>query len=189
MSQGPDTEIDLDELHQNIIDRVAAQFPAVVTVADYREDRQRLPLPAILIELDDIEAAPDEDPGTQQLAARTRWIARIIIGFKTANAEREIRKLAAALGAFVHMQRWGQPVEAAQVLTISPDTFDPSLDQYVVWAVEWQQIVHLGASVWTPDGELPETVLYSYVPFVGEPYEDQYTEIENLGAGIMEPGA
>lgn len=186
---GPDTEIDLDALHTAVVNAIEEQFPSVVTVADYREDRQRLPLPAILIELDDIEAAPDEDPGTEQLAARTRWIARIIIGFRTANAEREIRKLAAALGAFIHMQRWGQPVEAAQVLTISPDTFDPSLDQYVVWAVEWQQVVHLGASVWKPDGELPETVLYSYVPRVGEPYEPEYTELENLGAGITEPGA
>ena len=184
---GPDTEIDLDTLHQNIIDRVAEQFPSVVTVADYREDRQRLPLPAILIELDDIEAAPDEDPGTEQLAARTRWIARIIIGFRTANAEREIRKLAAALGAFIHMQRWGQPVEAAQVLTISPDTFDPSLDQYVVWAVEWQQVVHLGASVWKPDGELPEAVLYSHVPRIGIPYEPEYKPLEDLGAAFTEP--
>lgn len=184
---GPDTEIDLDALHTAVVNAIEEQFPSVVTVADYREDRQRLPLPAILIELDDIEAAPDEDPGTEQLAARTRWIARIIIGFRTANAEREVRKLAAALGAFIHMQRWGQPVEAAQVLTISPDTFDPSLDQYVVWAVEWQQIVHLGASVWKPDGELPETVLYSHVPRIGIPYEDEYKPLEDLGAAFTEP--
>ena len=184
---GPDTEIDLDALHTAVVGAIEEQFPSVVTVADYREDRQRLPLPAILVELDDIEAAPDEDPGTEQLAARTRWIARIIIGFRTANAEREIRKLAAALGAFIHMQRWGQPVEAAQVLTISPDTFDPSLDQYVVWAVEWQQIVHLGASVWKPDGELPEAVLYSHVPRIGIPYEDEYKPLEDLGAAFTEP--
>lgn len=189
MSMGPDTEISLDALHQAIIDRIAAQFPAVVTVEDYREDRKRIPLPAILIELDELDGAPDDDPGTEQLAARARWVARIIIGFRTANAEREIRKLAAALGAFIHQQRWGQPVEAAQVLSIAPDTFDPELDQYVVWSVEWQQVVHLGASVWVPDGELPETVLYSYVPRVGEPYEPEYTELENLGAGITEPGA
>lgn len=184
---GPDTEIDLDALHAAVVGAIKEQFPSVVTVADYREDRQRLPLPAILVELDDIEAAPDEDPGTEQLAARTRWIARIIIGFRTANAEREVRKLAAALGAFIHMQRWGQPVEAAQVLTISPDTFDPSLDQYVVWAVEWQQVVHLGASVWKPDGELPETVLYSHVPRIGIPYEPEYKLLEDLGAAFTEP--
>lgn len=189
MSMGPDTEISLDALHQAIIDRIAAQFPAVVTVEDYREDRKRISLPAILIELDELDGAPDDDPGTEQLAARARWVARIIIGFRTANAEREIRKLAAALGAFIHQQRWGQPVEAAQVLSIAPDTFDPELDQYVVWGVEWQQVVHLGASVWVPDGELPEAVLYSYVPRVGEPYEPEYTELENLGAGITEPGA
>lgn len=179
MSQtGPNTEIDLSAVHQSIIDAIVAAFPAVVTVEDYRENRKGLPLPAIMVELVDMEAAPDEDPGTEQLAMRTRFEARIIIGFRTANAEREIRKLAGALGAFVHQNRFGQPIEPAEVLTITPDDFDPDLDQYVVWRVEWQQILHLGATVWTNEGEIPETVLFSYVPRVGIPYEDEYFELD-----------
>lgn len=176
--QGPSTEVDLDTLHQAVIDAVAAQFPAVQTVEDYREDRKRLPLPAILIELDDFEAAPDEDPGTEQLAARCRFVARIVIGFRTANAEREIRKLAAALAAFVHLNRWGQPVEPAQVLTAAPDDFDPDLDQFVVWSVEWQQIVHLGVSVWTNEGEIPTEVLFSVAPDIGPANVDDYEAVD-----------
>lgn len=145
------TELDLDQLHQAIIDKIAAQFPEFVTVDDYSDDRTRLNTPACLVELTDMEGAPDDDPGTEQLAVTARFEARIIIGFRQLNAKRQIRKLAAALGAFVHQQRWGLPVSPAELLTITPDEFSPELDQFEVWRVEWQQVVHLGLSVW--DGE------------------------------------
>lgn len=142
------TEINLDDVHQAILDKIAEQFPDLVTVADYWDDRKRLPVPACLVELTDMEGAPEDDPGTEQLAVLSRWEARIIIGFRTSSAKREIRKLAAALGAFIHQQRWGQPIGPAEVTAITPDEFSPELDQYEVWRVEWQQVLNLGLSVW-----------------------------------------
>lgn len=182
MSEGPNTEISLDLLHQAIIDAVAAQFPALVTVEDYREDRRSLPLPAVLIELVDLDAAPDSDPGTGQLAMTAQFEARVIIGFRTSAAQREIRKLATALGAFAHLQRWGLPIGPAEVLTIGPDDFSPELDQYVVWSVQWQQDVHLGDSVWTNDGTIPQDVLYSYAPDIGPENEPDYEPLDGDGA-------
>lgn len=179
MTQGPDTEIDLGTVHQAIIDAVAAQFPDVVTVADYRDDRDRLPLPAILIELEDMEGAPDEDPGTGQLAMMARFVARVIIGFRTPTAEREIRRLAGALGAFVRLNRWNQPIGPAEVLVIGPDAFAPELDRYVIWRVEWQQVVHLGASVWTNEGDIPVTVLVGVAPDIGTGHEADYQDIDD----------
>jgi hypothetical protein len=142
------TELDLDQLHQAIIDKITAQFPDFRTVEDYGQDRKRLTTPACLIELADMEPVPEEDPGTEQLATLARFEARIIIGFRQLEAKREIRKLAAALGAFIHQQRWGKPVAPAEVTAITPDEFDPELDQFEVWRVEWQQIIHLGLNVW-----------------------------------------
>lgn len=182
MSEGPNTEISLDALHQSIIDAIAAQFPDLVTVEDYREDRRTLPLPAVLVELVDLEAAPDSDPGTGQLAMTAQFEARVIIGFRASAAQREIRKLSAALGAFVHLQRWGMPVGPAEVVTIGPDAFSPELDQYVVWTVTWQQDVHLGESVWTNDGTIPADVLYGYAPDIGPANEPEYEPIDGDGA-------
>jgi len=107
-----------------------------------------------------------------------RFEARILIGFRTPNAEREIRKLAGALGVLVHQNRWGKPVGPAELLTITPDDMDPELDQYVVWRVEWQQALHLGASVWTNAGDIPTTVLYSYEPDIGTGNEGEYEELD-----------
>jgi hypothetical protein len=40
--------------------------------------------------------------------------------------------------------------------------------------VEWQQIVHLGDTVWTNDGVIPEVVLFSWEPETGVPNEPAY---------------
>lgn len=178
MTAQPDTAINLDGLQDAIIASIAGAFPALATVEDYREDRKQLALPAVLINLTDFEPDPDADPGTEQLAAIARFEALIVIGFRTANAKREIRKLAAALGLHVHMNRWGQPVEAARVTSIVPDDFAPELDRFEVWRVEWQQIVHIGTSVWNNDGIIPTQVFVSFSPDVGSDNEAEYIDVQ-----------
>ncbi|MGE4169143.1 MAG: hypothetical protein AB7F28_00290 [Candidatus Margulisiibacteriota bacterium] len=161
------TEIDLDEIHQAIIDAIEDQFPDLKTVADYYEDRKKIPLPACFIELTELTQA-DMDPGTDQLALLSRWEARVIIGFRTQNAKRNVRKLVTALAAFIRTQRWGKPIGSAEVIGCYPDEFNPGLDQYEVWRVEWTQVIHFGASVWTNDGTLPTSVEVAFSPNTGE---------------------
>lgn len=178
MTVGPIISLDLDALHAAVVGRLAAQFPAMQTVEAYPDERRQLRAPAILVELEDFEGAPDDNPGTEQLPVMARFSARIVIGFRTANAKREIRKLAAAVGVFVHRNRWGQPVGPAEVLTITPDDFAPELDQFEVWRVEWQQPLALGVGVWNNDGSIPTEVLFSVVPDIGPDNVDDYEAID-----------
>lgn len=157
-----DTTIDLDILMAAVVSRIAAAFPAFATVNDFDAVRTSLAIPACLVTLEDFEAEPEADPLTGQLALLVRWRARVIIGFKTPNAKREIRKLAASLGLFIHGQRWGLPVEAAAVTVIAPDDFEPALDQFEVWSVDFQQMINLGESVWVNDGTIPQVVLSNW---------------------------
>ena len=169
----PDTALDLDALHDGIIASIRAAFPDLAAVEDYREDRQALPIPAVLIELTELEPSPDEDPGTEQLAALARFDAHIVLGFRTPQIKREIRKLAAALAFHIHGSRWGQRVGPAEVTAIAPDDFTPELDQFEVWRVEWQQLVHIGESVWRNDGATPVPV-FSWSPDIGPGNEVKY---------------
>ena len=172
----PDTALDLDALHDGIIASIRAAFPDIATVEDYREERQSLPIPAVLIELTELEPAPDEDPGTEQLAALARFDAHIVLGFRTPQIKREIRKLAAALALHVHTNRWGQRVGPAEVTAIVPDDFTPELDQFEVWRVEWQQMVHIGESVWRNDGAAP-IPFFSWAPQIGPDNEPAYEPV------------
>lgn len=177
MNPLPDTEVDLDALHDASAASIAAAFPIFKTVEAYRADRKSLPVPACLLSLIDMEPDPDHDPGTEQLAVVASFEAQLILGFRRDEVERAVRKLAGAVAAHIHQQRWGQPVDAAQVMSISPDDFDPELDRYVVWRIEWQHVIHLGVSVFTDDGTIPTTVLSSWDPEVGPENEEAYEPV------------
>ena len=169
--------LDLSALHDSILNAIRTQFPDLQTVEDYETDREELDVPAVLLELVDMEGAPEEDAGTEQLPVVTKWSARVVFSRRYPNAKREIRKLAGALGVLVHQNRWGQPVSPAQVTVIGPDAFDPAFDKLLVWAVEWDQQLDLGENFWTSEGITPERVNVGYAPEIGGGNEEHYTKL------------
>ena len=171
----PDTEINLDDLFAAITSQIAAEFPVFQLVESYPEDRRNLPTPACAIELADME--PADDIGTEQLAVTARFEARIVMGFREPNVRRAVPKLAAAVALHIRGKRWGLPVEPAIVTAIEPDDFDPDLDQFEVWRVDWQQIIHIGPSIWDNDGSFPAQVLAGISPDIGPASEGEYQTV------------
>jgi hypothetical protein len=178
-----DTEISLDSLHQSILTSIAAEFPHLATVEDYPDDRQRINAPAALIELTEMTAVPDDDPGTGQLALELQFELRYIVGFRGANQARVIRSNAAALAHFIQHNQWGLPIEPARVMVCEPDAFSPELDQYHVWRIEWAQIAHIGANEWIDNGEPPSEVWVGIAPLVGPEHEEFYTRQDGEEGG------
>lgn len=167
------TEVDLAELHDAIVADIKVVFPDLATVEFYREDRKTLPKPACLLEMSEFENLEDEDPGTEQLAVLAKFEAELVIGFRTPKAKQSIRLLAAALAAWLRKRRWTNysgttpklPTGPALVIGAYPDDFkvmgrdsDQGQEQYEVWRVEWQQVIHLGNTVWTDEGTVPAEV-------------------------------
>lgn len=163
-------------VHEAIVTAIGRRFPDLSTVEAYREDRKNLPLPACLVELSELEAVDELDPGTGQLALQARFEARLIIGFRQGEhrAKLEIRRRAAELAVFIHQQRWGLAVGPADVLGCYPDDFDPELEQFECWRVDWQQVLHLGESVWTDDEGITPAPWLAWAPDVGEAHESDY---------------
>lgn len=167
------TDISLATLHAAIVADIQAQFPQLVTVEFYREDRQNLPKPACLLELTELEAIPDDDPGTEQLAVMAKFEAELVVSFRTPNAKQSIRVLAGAFAAWLRMRRWTNPADPtkklptgeAQVIGAYQDDFaimgrqrQDALEQFEIWRVEWQQRIHLGNTIWTDEGTTPSDV-------------------------------
>lgn len=175
------TYVDLDALHDAIVADIRAQFPGLQTVEFYRTDeRKGMLLPAVILNLAEFENEPDVDPGTEQLAVTARFEAEIIMGFRVPNVKREIRKFAAAFAAWMRLRRFTREnvhTGPAQVIGCYPDDFDPELDQYEVWRMEWSQVLHLGNTVWTNDGAVPTQVFTSWVPDIGNGHEADYDRV------------
>lgn len=179
------TETTLDLYHQAVRDQIAAAFPDLKTVAWYHEEDERndkLALPACLLEVTDMPTEGDRDPQTGQMAFNLRVEARLVIGFRTPKAKLEIRKLSSALAVWMRDRRFQPASGPADVLGAFRDDFSPVLDQFEVWRVEWDQIVHLGESVWVDDGETPDQPVYSWSPDIGTGNADKYQDaVPDLG--------
>lgn len=173
------TEVTLEQVHSAIVERIKAAFPALKTVEAYRQDRKSLLVPACLVNLMEMEVEPEDDPGTEQLAVTAHFEAVLVIHFRQGdkNPKLEIRKLAAAVAQFVHRQRWGLPVSPAVVEAISEDGFDPELDQFEAWRVEWRQVLHLGESCWDGEGIIPQRIFLGIAPNIGKAHEQDYFEV------------
>lgn len=160
------TNITLDLLNQAIVADIQAQFPQLKTVEFYREDRKTLPKPACLLSMTEFEGSPEDDPGTEQLAVLMKFEAELVIGFNEPDAKQQIRKLAASFSAWLNKRRWNNPTGATPKLPTGPcmvagaypDEFQPELDQFEIWRIDWMQIVHLGDTVWTGGGVVPASV-------------------------------
>ncbi|MNT22077.1 hypothetical protein D3C72_1574490 [compost metagenome] len=88
---------------------------------------------------------------------------------------------------WLRKRRFKHPTEAGKALPTGPvqlvgcykDDFEPELDQYEVWRIEWHQVMHLGVSVFAgeTDGVTPGKPLYSWAPQIGNGHADDYTEV------------
>lgn len=177
---------DLAALHAAIVATAAAAFPGV-HFEFYRADRKNMPFGAgsagqdpkayCLLELSEMDAG-EFDPGTEQQAVAARFEAEFIIKSLQVDARLLIRALAGSFAAFLRKQlRWPGVLNGPiRVIGCYKDDFSPELDQFEVWRVEWVQDVWLGdvSEVLPP---MPSQPLYSFVPLVGIPYEQEYQPV------------
>lgn len=176
------TSCDLAALHTAITDAIKTAFPALQTVEFYRiEDRTALPLPACLLEMVEADDYARPDPGSEQQALLVRFEARFIIGFRTTAAKLAVRQLATAFAAFIRAHgRWagiGGQGDTPRIIGCYPDDFDPVLDQFEVWRVEWQQELWFGDSVWNSDAIAPTTVYVGMAPNIGAEHVADYVQV------------
>ena len=182
--------VDLGVMHQTIQENLKEQFPQFKLVEFYREESERrapsaLQLPALLLELTEFEVDNANNPGTEQLPLIARFEARVIDTFDQDRTKINIRVLATQLAYYIHKNRRfhalnNHAVGPASVDRIEADHFDPDLDRYQVWRVDFSMQISIGENIWSQQGITP-IPLYSYVPLVGIPHKDKYKHIWEFG--------
>ena len=161
----------LPELHAAIVAGLSAALPKDLTVAAYPVLSRTIRLPAVLVDLSEME--PGEDPGTGETAVVGIWQARCIVDPNATDAYLQLRTLAAQVICTLRAQNWGLPVEVAKFAQAGEDSFHPELDGYLVWLVEWRQEFHLGEYEWPWPDEHLEIMLGIY-PETGPGNEPDY---------------
>lgn len=162
----------LAQLHAAIVAGLRAKLNGVPTVDAYPVIQRRIHLPAVLVELAEME--PGDDPGSGETALIGRFQARAIIDPIQANADMQVRELAARIAVAITHETWGQEIGIAKLVQIGEDAFKPELDGYMVWVVEWTHEFHLGESAWPYPDESGLTVMLGMYPETGTGNEASY---------------
>lgn len=171
--------VDVSQAWDVVISEIAGKFPGFKVQAGEDADRDKLEIPAILIDLTELEPASESDATTGEWACLVHFVARVVIGYRTPQVRRTVARAAGALAAFVHGNRLGTAWGGGVVIAAGPDEFSPRADQVDIWSIEWVHQADLGDRIEVEDGDVPSEVFVSWVPEIGEAHVDDYDEITN----------
>ena len=149
----------LEQLYQAIEQHLRDHLPGVQTVSFWPDIADAIPLPAVFLDISDIE--PGSDTGTGQTTLAVTFEARIIVDSIRPEHYPQALHLATQLAVLLRAQTWGLAVGPAEFQRSTQDWTRPELDGYTVWLVEWSQVIYLGEQQWPWPDQPPGTLQIS----------------------------
>ena len=149
----------LDVLYQTIEQQIQQHLPGVELVSFWPDISNHIPLPAVFLDIAEIE--PGADIGTGETTLTLTFEARVIVDIIRPLHYQQAVHLATQLAVLLRTQTWGMEVEPAEFQRSTQDWTRPELDGYTVWLVEWTQTLYLGEKEWPWPDEPPGTLLIS----------------------------
>lgn len=162
MADETDEPFSLEQLYRSIERHIRGHLPGVQSVAVWPNIDDRVSLPAVFVELAEME--PGQDPGTGEVGLSCKFEARVITDPIQSDHHQQAAFLAGQLAVLLRMQSWGVEVEPAEFVRAMQDWTKPELDGYTVWVVEWTQQIYLGETQWPWPDQPPGTLVLNIEP-------------------------
>ena len=156
MSEQP---FSLDLLYQTIEQHLQQSLGGIQLVSFWPDIKQHIPLPAVFLDIAEIE--PGTDIGNGESTLSVTFEARVIVDVIRAGHYQQAIHLATQLAVLLRTQTWGLAVEPAEFKRSTQDWTRPELDGYTVWLVEWTQTIYLGETEWPWPDEPPGSLVFS----------------------------
>lgn len=142
-----------------IIETGLSSLTNVSSVSVHPKRKDRIILPAILLDVAEIE--PGEDRGTEQLNVVVHFEARIVMSDQDSPI---------ILWVMVqNVLRWlfdydfpERGLGQSKFKSAAPDNFSPDLSGHRVWVVEWTQEIRIGENVWIGEAPIIEQLIVRY---------------------------
>ena len=154
-----DQPFSLDLLYQTIEQHLQQSLGGIQLVSFWPDIKQHIPLPAVFLDIAEIE--PGTDIGTGESTLSVTFEARVIVDVIRAGHYQQAIHLATQLAVLLRAQTWGLEVEPAEFQRSAQDWTQPELDGYTVWLVEWTQTIYLGEKEWPWPDEQPGTLIFN----------------------------
>ncbi|MBX8475403.1 hypothetical protein K5D38_11475 [Pseudomonas cichorii] len=147
----------LDQLFPAIERHISESINGLLYVGTMPDMLDRVPVPAVVIEL--VEFEPGTDQGTGETALEARIEARVIVGSEREACQQQAAFAASQIAVLLRGQTWGLEVNPAEFVRAAQDWTRPELDGYAVWVVEWTQGIYLGHEEWPWPDQPPGTLV------------------------------
>lgn len=152
-----DEPFSLEQLYGAIEQHIRDAIPDLAYVATMPDLlKESVAIPAVVIEL--VELEPGQDQLTGETVLDARFEARVIVGSEQEQPQQQAAFAASQIAVLLRMQTWGVEVDPAVFVRAAQDWTRPELDTYAVWVVEWTQGIYLGKEEW-PWPDQPAGVL------------------------------
>lgn len=174
----PDQAFSLDSLYEAIERHIRAAIVGLEYVGTMPDMLEQVAVPAVLIEL--VELEPGVDQGTGETALIARFEARVIVGAEREQCQQQAAFAASQLAVLLRLQTWGLEVEPSEFVRAAQDWSRPELDGYAVWLVEWTQGIYLGEEEWPWPNEPPGTLVFAFTSDAGRDSDDHYQAPEDM---------
>ena len=180
----------ISQLHTAIINGFENSLNANVDenkkiyIAAYPNIERSIKIPAVIIELSELEQAQDNGDDTTTLNAI--FEARVILSPTQQNAHLMLRELTLKVIKTLHYQTWDlSGVGYCEFINATSDVFYPDgskieLDGYLCWNVRWSQEVKFGEPVEWWDGFYPVELYLGIDPETGKGNEDKYWKVGEI---------
>jgi len=155
-----DEPFSLDQLYQAVEQHLVRHLLGVQTVRAWPNIQDRIALPAVFLELAEIE--PGTDLGTGETTLVCKFEARIIVDPIHPLHQQQAVQLVTQLAVLLRAQTWGLEVEPAEFVQALQDWTQPALDGYTVWLVEWTQQIYVGPEEWPWTDQSPGSLLFGF---------------------------
>lgn len=155
-----------------------------IYIAAYPNIERSIKIPAVIIELSELEQAQDNGDDTTTLNAI--FEARVILSPTQQNAHLMLRELTLKVIKTLHYQTWDlNGVGYCEFINATSDVFYPDgskieLDGYLCWNVRWSQEVKFGEPVEWWDGFYPVELYLGIDPETGKGNEDKYWKVGEI---------
>jgi len=170
--------VNIIQLHEDIKNKLRSKFTTaqIPTIDYYSRVQNKITVPAIYFEL--VNVTGIQTTATGQLDATFKFSAYCILPFNTEFALVKTRALACQVAGIVHGERFGHPIQPADVKLIEPDNFESDNPQYETVRIDWEQDGLLGDDTFNVGEDfLPTEVYFGYAPYTGIANIDKYLKV------------
>lgn len=174
--------VDISALHAAIKSAMTSKLAGVTVDYAYNRPGEKLPVPAVYIDLESISPDKNQNFGTEQLGVVLNFSVECICAYKilsvTQSGKLNVRTLAATVSALVEGNKWDLATVTKGIFKGShPQGFQSDDKIYESWVVNWQHCAALGSDLWNQLGSTLTEGFASEAPRVGPAYLADYEQL------------